>query len=165
MDESVKIADKPKQRSWQRLARKAGIVLFLLSFLMPPHWNFADDFYLGGGFAAFIQTPVWALISATNGIQGANWRPCLCSFLMVVGWSANFTVFFRLSLPMALIAIASPWVLYTGMTFLGSTVGVCPLAIEFIPFYPWSFGIALIHLSKLAEPKPEEERRTVWTGF
>jgi len=114
---------------------------------------------------AFVETPVWALVIAADGPQYGDWQRCLLGILIMVGWSANVTVLFRPPLPIALIAIASPWVLYAGMTFLGGTGGVDTTAITFIPFYPWSFGIALIHISKLAEPKPKEEPRTIWTGF
>jgi hypothetical protein len=45
----------------------------------------------------------------------------------------------------ALFAIVLPWSVY-----------VCAFSIasRFIPFYPWAFGIALIHLSRILKPWP-----------
>jgi hypothetical protein len=150
-----------------RVVRNVGITLFLLSFLAPPHWKFGDEFTFGGGCMAFIETPYWALIAATKAIQDqtGNWQLCFLSLTMLIGWTANFTIFFRLSFVVAMIAIASPWILYLGNIFLGNTIGISTTAIKFVPFYPWAFGIGLIHLSKLASPKPKEEPRTMWTGF
>jgi len=148
-----------------KVIRNTGIALYVLSFFIPPHWQRGEDFHLFGGAAAFIQTPVWALIGAAQGIQYGHWQPCLLGVLMMVGWSANFTVFISSTLPITLLFMASPWILYIGVTFLESTVGMSMAAITFIPFYPWALGVALIHLAKLAEPKPEEDARTMWTGF
>jgi len=148
-----------------KVIRNIGIALFVLSFLAPPQWQRGADFHLFGGAAAFIQTPVWALTGAAQGIQYGHWQPCLLGVLMVVGWFANFTVFIRSSLPIVLLFMASPWILYIGVTFLENTVGMSMVAVTFVPFYPWAFGIALIHLARLAEPKPREEPRTIWTGF
>jgi len=136
--------DAPRQRQsliGPKLVRKAGVVLYALSFLMPPHWSF-EDFQIGGGLAAFVETPIYALICATRGIDENNWHLRLLAFVLVVGW-----------------------VLFIGVTFLGSDVGLSSVAAKFVPFYPWALGVALIHLSRLAEPKPAEERRTIWTGF
>lgn len=138
-------------------------MLYGSSFLLPPHLT--GDFHIGGGFMAFIETPIWALIAATDGIQSSHWQLCVLALAMVVGWCANFTIYFRLPFPWALLAIVSPWILYLGMTFLGSTVGLSTMAIEFVPFYPWACGIALMQTARLWEPKPIAEARTIWNGF
>jgi hypothetical protein len=75
---------------------------------------------------------------------------------MMTAWIANLTVFTRLPVGLALIAILLPWPAYI---FLFSVLA------GFIPFYPWAVGIALIHLGRLAGPGPKIEPRTIWTGF
>lgn len=165
MDTITSNAEVPKQRAWPRFVRKVGIFLYLLAFLVPPHWNFTDDFHIGGGFMAFIETPVWAFIGVSNSIQHNLWQGYLLGVSMMIGWVSNFSIFFRLPLIGSLFAIASPWVLFFGMTLWEQVTGFSMVAIVFIPFYPWATGIALIHISRLAEPKPKEERRTIWTGF
>lgn len=165
MDKTVAGETGAKQKSWPKLIRKIGIVLYLFALLAPPHWNFSNDFHVGGGLMALIQTPVWACVAIANGIQERYWRECLLGISMIVGWASNFYIFFRMPVVMAVFAIASPWILYIGVTFLDSTIGFSTSAIDYIPFYPWAVSLALIHISRLAEPKSKEEIRSIWTGF
>jgi len=158
-------SDLPKKRSSRgiKTIRGIGILSFGSSFLVPA--NLSDLSQIGGGFMAFIETPIWALIAATKGIQEDHWQGCMLGFLMVVGWASNFYIFLRLRLVGTLFAVASPWILFVGMSFLENVTGFSTVAIDFIPFYPWALGIALIQLSQLNKPRPQPEPRTIWTGF
>jgi len=113
--------------------RKVGIALFAISFVVP---------YPIFGFQAFYLGPLMAFHSLQTQPNPAE-RMFFVGLL--ISWCANFTIFFRLPVWAALFAIVLPWSVY-----------VCAFSIasRFIPFYPWAFGIALIHLSRILKPWP-----------
>jgi hypothetical protein len=150
---------EPKQRMFflrPKLIRNVGIGLFVFSFLAPPRLGGGHGFGLFGGAAAFIQTPVYACAEISQLPWDAPPHPILLFVIMMTAWIANLTVFTRLPVAVALIAILLPWPAYI---YLFSDLA------GFIPFNPWAVGIALIHIGRLAGPGPKIEPRTIWTGF
>lgn len=134
-----------------KVIRNIGIVLFVLSFFAPLRW---DDLRFFGGGIIFVATPDFAIteISAKPSEELSHSTLLFC--IMMTAWLANFTVFFRLPLVIAIIAILLPWPAYI---YLFSDL------VHMIPFYPWAIGIALIHVSrfpkswpKTLEPKPSD---------
>lgn len=137
--------------------RNIGIALFVLSFIAPPHWLGGDKFTLFGGFSAFIETPAWACRLVLPSIPPEPMANDILLFVvMMTAWAANFTVFIRFPAVVALIAVLLPWPAY---------IYLFSILRDFIPFYPWACGIALIHIGRLTGPKPKIEQRTMWTGF
>jgi hypothetical protein len=130
-----------------KVIRNIGIGLFVLSFLAPPRWRGGDDFHLFGGCAAFIQTPVIACQAILANRDEAPSHSTLLFIVMMAAWIANLTIFTRMPLAIAVISILLPWPAYF---FLFSE------SVSFIPFYPWAAGIALIHLSRVAQPWDNE---------
>ena len=128
------------------MIRNIGIALFALSFLAPPRWRGGEDFHLFGGCAAFIETPVYACQSVMENRDAAPSHPIFLFVIMMAAWLANLTVFTRLPLGVALIAILLPWPAY---------IYLFSILVGFVPFYPWALGIALIHFSRIGEPWPE----------
>jgi hypothetical protein len=128
-----------------KVIRNIGIVLFVLSFLAPPRWRGGDDFHLFGGCAAFIQTPVIAIQAILANRDEAPSHPIFLFVMMMAAWSANFTIFTRMPLAVALIAVLLPWPAYI---YLFSDLA------GFIPFYLWAVGIALIHVSRFRKSWP-----------
>src|SRR5690242_9713360 len=93
---------KPITKSqWLRLL---GFVVFTLSFIPP-------------GINAFCVTPELAITSLFKGFDDGRWQSVVFAIALGMGWLANFTIFFRLPSIGALIAIASPWILYLGVIF------------------------------------------------
>ena len=130
------------------MIRNIGILLFALSFIAPPRWQGGEDFHFFGGGAAFIQTPVIACQAILTNRDQAPSRPIFLFIVMMAAWLANLTVFTRMPLIVALIAMLLPWPAYI---YLFSDLA------GFIPFYPWAVGIALIHLSRIPKPWPNTE--------
>jgi hypothetical protein len=116
-----------------RIVRNIGIALFLMSFLAPWSGKSGDGPKIGGGFVAFIYAPIIA-------IHFLKMHRVLLCVGLLISWAASFTIFFRLPLIATWVAIALPWIAY-----------ICwfSVAARFIQFYPWAFGIGMIHLSKL----------------
>jgi len=113
--------------------RNFGIALFSISLVLP---------YPVFGFQVFYLAPLMAFHSFQT-------HPDQRIFLigLLVSWCANFTIFFRLPVWAALFAVVLPWSVYAcGFS----------MAARFIPFYPWAFGIALIHLSRIMKPWPDK---------
>jgi len=129
------------------MIRNIGIALFVLSFLVPPRWRGGEDFHLFGGCAAFVQTPVIACQAILANRDEAPSHHILLFIIMMAAWIANLTIFTRMPLVVALIAILLPWPAYI---YLYSVLA------GFIPFYLWAVGIALIHLSRFRQPWPNE---------
>jgi hypothetical protein len=125
-----------------KVIRNIGIVLFVLSFLAPLRW---DDLRLFGGGCLFIATPSFALQEISVRPDEQLSHPIFLFIIMMTAWLANFTIFTRLPFVVALIAILLPWPAYI---FLFSDVA------DYIPFYPWVIGIALIHISRFRKPLP-----------
>jgi hypothetical protein len=165
MDKTITSATGIERKTWPKLLRRVGVLLLLLALLAPPHWNFSNGFYVGGGFMALLETPVWALVAVTKGIRENYWQGYLLGLSMMIGWISNFCIFLRMPKIATIFAIASPWVLFIGVTFLENVTGISTVALSFVPFYPWAVGIALIQWSKLAETEPKGEIRSTWTGF
>jgi hypothetical protein len=165
MDKIITSATRVERRTWPKSLRRAGFLLLLLALLAPPHWNFSNGLYVGGGLAALVETPVWAFVAITKGVRESYWQGYLLGLSMIIGWVSNFCIFVRMPNIAAIFAIACPWVLFIGVTFLENVTGISTVAVTFVPFYPWAVGIALIQWSRLAEPTPEGEIRSSWTGF
>jgi hypothetical protein len=125
----------------QRL-RVVGIVLFALSFI--PGW------------VAFVHTPGLAVGEFKDAFNYGIWNRAPVGFALAVGWFDNFTVFFRLPRLASWFAILVPWLLYFALMFLDYDPAVeTPWPnfswAKYWPFYPWAFGIGLIHGSRLLE--------------
>jgi len=146
---------QPKTRSeWVRLA---AAVIFALSFIPP-------------GISAFCRTPGYAVSCFSDASEFGEVHNAFLGIALAIGWLSNFTVFLRPPRVVSIVAMASPWILYLGMLFLSYNRGVKTewpdtWVVTFVPFYPWAFGIGLIHLSWLMEPVPKDDPRTPWTGF
>jgi hypothetical protein len=138
-----------------KVIRNIGIVLFVLSFLAPARWRGGEDFHLFGGCAAFIQTPVIACQAILANRDQAPSHPIFLFVIMMAAWVANLTVFTRMPFVVALIAILLPWPAY--IYLFSDLVG-------FIPFYLWAVGIALIHLSRLCKPWPNQSPEPTAVG-
>ena len=152
-----------KFRLTPRDIRNAGIVIYILSFLVPDQWKVYDQreyFGIGSGALMFVLTPIWALYLANVAISNENLATGILSIAMAVGWAANLTILFRPNLVVALISVAAPWVPYTYMDVEGNADLVTSPS-----FYVWALGIALIHLAKLGMPVPVDEPRNKWNGF
>jgi hypothetical protein len=78
-----------------------------------------------------------------------DWSITILALALAIGWLSNFTVFFRLPTLVAYMSVIAPWILFVAMIFLSNGAGPDLHLLAFIPFYPWAFGIALIHLSRL----------------
>jgi hypothetical protein len=133
-----------------KVIRNIGIVLFIISFLAP-HWRAGgwDDIMFFGGCWMFITAPYYALNSITESSTDPNnvgGGVQVIALIILAAWSCNFTFFLKLPRLLALASIALPWVAYACIfSFL----------VSFVPFYPWAFGIAFIHLSRLLKPWPQ----------
>lgn len=125
--------------------RRVGFTLFIISFLTP-NWNFE-----GMGIGAFIVVPelVWAKFS--EGEVFSDIRSFILISSLSLGWLSNFTVFFRLPRHLALTAISAPWILYLAMILFFNTSRLDFGVVSCICFYPWAFGIGIIHSSRLIE--------------
>ena len=137
--------------------RSVGVVLFVLSFIPP-------------GAQAFLNTPIYAGQGLIRGFSSADARLIAWGCMLMIGWLANFTVFFRLPAFVAIFAVAAPWFVYIAMLFLFVGPGVEAPRVDawvttFVPFYPWALGIGLIHGSRIAGPRETEMPRTAWTGY
>src|ERR1700743_2069716 len=96
-----------------KVIRNMGIVLFVLSFLAPPRWRGGADFQLFGGVAAFIETPVLAYQVVMPFPPATPSSHSIFMFvIMMTAWITNLTVFTRLPIVVALIAILLPWLAY-----------------------------------------------------
>jgi hypothetical protein len=131
-----------------RVVRNIGFALFALSFVAPGSWKAGGDFSVCGGLTAFLYTPILAFKNIR--IDMGSWSRILISVTLLLSWSANFTIFFRLPLVAALIAIMLPWCIFISM----------PGFAGFVAFYPWAFSIAIIHLSRLIERTQKTYPRT-----
>jgi hypothetical protein len=126
-----------------KVIRNIGILLIVLSFLAPLRW---DDLRLFGGGYLFIATPGFAIQEISVKPDEELSHPIFLFVIMMIAWLANFTIFTRLPVALALIAIMLPWPAYI---FLFSD------CVGYIPFYPWAIGIALIHISRFRKPWPD----------
>ena len=131
-----------------RVARNIGVALFVLSFVTPGSWKAGSDFSVCGGVVAFLFTPFLAFKNIQMDV--GNWSRILITVTFLLSWSANFTIFFKLPWVAALIAILLPWCIFISM----------PRFAGFFPFYPWAFGIAIIHLSRFVERTQTNYPRT-----
>jgi hypothetical protein len=124
---------------------KAGVALFIISFVTPV-WRGGDDFAFFGGAAAFISVPAYIFQGLLPDMlsRGAphvqKMDDVYKALVMSMAWIANIPIFFRLPTFAAVISIALPWLAY-GLAFSD--------LVTFLPFYPWAIGITLIHLSKI----------------
>jgi O-antigen ligase len=95
----------------------------------------------------FFYSPYFALILAVGGLSGI-----LLSFVLLVAWTANFTIFIkspRIASLLALLALSAAVVFFyaSDRTFGQTSVH---RSLNFpLYFYFWAFGIGLIQLSKL----------------
>src|SRR6185436_20811788 len=93
----------PKSKpEWLRLL---AIVLFVASFIPP-------------GINAFLATPQYSLAGFAEAFKWGEWHRGVCAGALMIGWLANFTVFFRLPRAASWLAIASPWLPYFAMIYL-----------------------------------------------
>jgi len=127
--------------------RRVGFTLFALSFLTP-NWDFESM-----GVGAFIAVPWWVCVTLAEGDVFHNWRAAILIGSWTIGWLSNFTVFFRVPRFLAITAVTAPWILYLAMVFFLSMTRRDFGVTGFIPFYPWAFGIGLIHCSRLMEAR------------
>jgi hypothetical protein len=139
--------------------RNLGFVLFFLSFILPPgHALFVPTMdehsqdYLKpfAGVSVFVHTPaaitfvpLWRGPGIDNGFTPYE---ILIRAILFGAWLANFTVFFRLPILAALIAVVLPWAAF--VCWFGFVAG-------FIPFYFWALGITLIHLSRIGKQRQD----------
>ncbi len=151
----VKIGQQTVSRNTKAI-RNGGILLFVLSFLVPAPHIFGASKHFFAGCAAFIETPLLPFVRLTGDdptVVGPSFGDLLYDALICslcwLSWAANFTVFFRLPLIAALITVAIPWAAF---------IWAYPLMADFYPFYFWVAGIALIHLSRLLKSVPKVRR-------
>lgn len=147
--------------------RNIGIGLFVLSFIVPSGGalfvptmgeHVRDYLHPFAGCAVFIQTPcavtfipLWRGEPIDTGLTPFE---IFTRGVLFVAWLANFTVFFRLPSPAALLAIGLPWIAF--ICWFGFMA-------EFIPFYFWALGITLIHLSRMMGSWPNKSAEPVET--
>jgi len=129
------------------MIRNIGIALYVLSFLVPPRWRGGADFHLFGGLGAFVQTPVIACQTVLAGPGEGPAHPILFFIIVMASWIANITIYTRMPLVLAVIAILLPWPAY---------IYLFSIVVGFLPFYPWALGIALIHLSRIDKLWPNQ---------
>lgn len=138
-----------------RAIRKLGIFLFVLSFIVPAPQDWGGRLYFFPGAIQFILTPneVWAFLTGGEPLSdetpdgdSMNFRGFLFCCILFGAWLANFSIFFRLPKLITLAVIALPWIVF---------IWTFSLTVDFIPFYFWALGIALIHLSKFLKPAPD----------
>jgi hypothetical protein len=130
-----------------KLLRRIGFILFALSFVTP-NWRFE-----GIGAGAFIAVPQLVWPNLVDGSVFQDWELAVLMGSLALGWLSNFTVFFPLPDRFARTAIAAPWILLAAMTFWSNTSGPDIGFVGFIPFYPWSVGIGIIHYSRLIQQR------------
>jgi hypothetical protein len=140
-----------------RVIRNIGILLFLLSFILPPgraifvptmgehSGDYLQPFW---GCRVFIATPQMAfflpLFRGPPIDDGFTPYELFIRVILLGAWLANFTVFFRLPVLMTLAVIALPWLAF--IFWFGFVSG-------FVPFYFWALGIASIHFSRILKPR------------
>jgi hypothetical protein len=140
------------------LIRNMGIILFVLSFIVPPGGaygvptmgeHFRDYLQPFWGCRVFINTPfmvtflpLWRGEPIDSGFTPYE---IFIRVILIGAWLTNFTILFRLPLPATLLTIALPWLAF-----------LCwfEIAARFIPFYFWALGITFIHLSRILRPWP-----------
>jgi hypothetical protein len=142
-----------------QVIRNFGIALFLVSFLVPAAHVLGADYHFFAGFAAFVRIPFMPFMRLT-GDDPTSGGPSFEHSLYVLffcalcwgSWLNNIIIFFRLPFLGALISVALPWIAF---------VWVFPLMTDFLPFYFWVTGIALIHLSRLQGRWPKSLREAI----
>jgi hypothetical protein len=129
-----------------QVIRNFGITLFLPSFLVPAPHIFGANYHFFAGCGAFVGTPIMPSMTLTGDEPAsAGFSFGQLSYVLLFcalcwgSWLNNFTIFFRLPLLAVLISVALPWIAF---------VWVFPLMTDFLPFYFWVAGIALIHVSR-----------------
>jgi len=138
--------------------RNIGITLFVLSFIMPPGGShlvptmgehYRDYLQPFWGCRVFLATPQMAffmpLFRGPPIDDGFTPYEIFIRVILIGAWLANFTVFFRLPCPVALLAITLPWLAF--IFWFGFMAG-------FVPFYFWALGITFIHLSRILRSWP-----------
>lgn len=141
--------------------RNLGIWLFALSFIVPApqDWGGRLHFFAGGMQFIFTPNEVWALLTCeplsdeTPDGDSMTFSGFLFCCTLFGAWLVNFSIFFRLPKFVTLTVVALPWILFFWHI---------SLIADFIPFYFWALGIALIHLSRLLKPAPHAMPATVF---
>ncbi|HXB59861.1 MAG TPA: hypothetical protein VNU95_09860 [Candidatus Acidoferrales bacterium] len=136
-----------------KASRNLGILLFAFSFIVPAPHTIGAIHNFFAGMVAFIEVPFIPFMRLTGDdptemVSSSFGDKLYFAFIISLcwlSWAANFTVFFRLPLIVALISVAVPWVAF---------IWAYPLMADFYPFYFWIVGIALIHISRLLRPVP-----------
>ena len=126
--------DRAKAQAW---IRRAGIVLFIASFLVPSAWP-GGKWNFGSGAMAFCGAAV--------GLLGAICRPpaewqahqIFSTTCLALAFLANFIVFFHFGRTFRWCAILAPW----------AALGCSAAVWSFTPFYFWAIGIGLILASR-----------------
>jgi hypothetical protein len=143
-----------------KVIRNIGIAAFLLSFLVPAPHIFGADYHFFAGCGAFIRIPFMPFMRLTGNdptSEGPSFGYLLYVLLFCAlcwgSWLSNFTIFFRLPFLAALLSVTLPWIAF---------IWVFPLMADFLPFYFWVTGIALIHLSRLQGRWPKSLREAIW---
>jgi hypothetical protein len=110
----VTMPESSNQKSLLRpkVIRNIGIVLFVLSFFAPFRWN---DLRFFGGCFMFVAAPGFAFQEISVRPDEMLPHPITLFFVLMTTWLANFTIFTRLPLLVALIAILLPWFAYIYM--------------------------------------------------
>ncbi|HXC35962.1 MAG TPA: hypothetical protein VNV43_08815 [Candidatus Acidoferrales bacterium] len=134
--------------------------MFFLSFIVPPGGSilvptmgehFRDYLQPFWGFRVFINTPQMVffmpLFRGPGIDNGFTPHEIFIRVILVGAWLANFTVFFRLPRPAAMVAIIFPWTAF--IFWFGFMAG-------FIPFYFWALGITFIHLPWMLRTRPKK---------
>jgi hypothetical protein len=143
-----------------KVIRNIGIALLILSFIVPPGGSilvptmgehFRDYLQPFWGFRIFINTPQMVfflpLFRGPPIDNGFTPYEIFIRVILMGAWLANFTVFFRLPRPAAILAIVLPW---TAFIFWFEFMA------GFVPFYFWALGITFIHLSRILKSWPNK---------
>jgi len=139
-----------------------GVGCFVLSFLVPPGKaafvptlgvHARDYLKPFGGVVAFLETPqlvffvpLWRGEPFDSGLSP---HEIFNGIILMGAWLCNFTVFFRMSRWLSLIAIILPWAAYVCWFWM---------AVQFVPFYFWAVGLSAIHLSRISRFWPSQSR-------
>jgi hypothetical protein len=121
-----------------------GWTLFGISWVTP---NLDGDGIGARAFWAAVRHGLRYLIQPDS-VSGLALGLCL-----LLGWSANFSVFIPFPVAVRKGWIAAPWLPFAAILLLNVPFAIRERLLTQLYFYPWAIGIGLIHAAKIADTR------------